>query len=199
MIWLFSGTALLTLALFLKFKWLNIVVAVGFFAVYFDVLNQPIFDYIIFLIGVAFLIIELYIPDFGIVGILGVITIIYSLAEQVREIPDLILLLLALVGLVLAVSFISYQAGLTLQISPQFILNRAIGKQVDEDTLVSYGKLINETGRVIEDLRPVGKIKLDTDQQVYEVMSEEGMLEMSQPVYISRVKGTQLYVRKINE
>lgn len=199
MIWLFSGTALLTLALFLKFKWLNIVVAVGLFAVYFDVLNQPIFDYIIFLIGVAFLIIELYIPDFGIVGILGVITIIYSLAEQVREIPDLILLLLALVGLVLAVSFISYQAGLRLQISPQFVLNKAIGKQVDEDTLVSYGKLINETGKVIEDLRPVGKIKLDADQQVYEVMSEEGMLEMSQPVYISRVKGTQLYVRKINE
>ena len=65
--------------------------------------------------------------------------------------------------------------------------------------MVSYGKLINETGRVIEDLRPVGKIKLDADQQVYEVMSEEGMLEMSQPVYISRVKGTQLYVRKINE
>lgn len=199
MVWLFLGTALLTLALFLKFKWLNMIAAVGLFAVYFDVLNEPIFNYIIFIIGVSFLIIELYVPDFGIVGILGIATIIYSLAEQVRDFPNLILLLLSLLGVVLLVVFLCYKFGLTLQVSPQFVLDKAIGKQVDETTLAGYEKLMNETGKVVEDLRPVGKIKLDSKQQVVEVMSEEGMLETNQLVYISRVKGTQLYVRKMNE
>lgn len=196
MIWLLIGIVILTSAMFLKSKWINLILAVGLFAVYFDVLNQPKLNFLIFLLGVLFLIIELYVPDFGFMGILGFLTIIYSLYEKIGNLSELVILIISLISVVVLVIIIGLKLGYSLAIGPQLILQKSLNKASVSPKNEFNSKLINWEGTVVEDLRPVGKVKFLQDNEVREVISHDGMIGINEHVYVYQVSGNQLYVRK---
>ena len=198
MVWLFGGIALLTSAFFMKLKYINIVLAIGLFAIYFDVLNQDILPFIIFIFGIVFLIIELYIPDFGITGIIGTIAMIIGLSIHLNNFYQLMLIILASMLIILVTAFGCYKAGKRLQISPDLVLNKSFTTDAGYSTSKAHHHLLNHQARVVESLRPVGKARF-ADGEVYEVLSQEGLIEAQTDVYVHDVKGSKIYVRKVQE
>lgn len=196
--WYLVGIAALMSALFLKIKWVSLLVALGCFMMYFDVLNQPWITFIIFILGVIFLIIELYVPDFGVMGVVGFLTVAIALYMKLGSVSELIMLTIYTMLVIGCVIIIGFKLGYNLRLSPQFVLKTELNDQSGYAAVkVANETLLNKEAKVIESLRPVGKIRLDGSGETYQVISQDGFINKGENVQIFEIKDAQIYVRKI--
>lgn len=198
-VWLILGSVILIISLFMNQKWINFLIATGVFAVYFNPINQNIFLYLIFLIGVGLLFAELYIPDFGIIGIVGLVMMVYALFQKVQDLSQLILLSLCILIAIVVTIFIGVSLGKEIKLSPIFVLNTTLNHQSGYVPVKSKEAKLNDIAIVEETLRPVGKIKLQAMNYFIEAISQEGQINSGEMVYISKIEGSTYYVRKLNE
>ncbi|MBF6977718.1 NfeD family protein [Tuanshanicoccus lijuaniae] len=196
-LWLLSGVVVLTIALFsvIRYKWINAIIATVLFAIYFNVFTLPSLTFLIFMIGIVLLVVELYIPDFGIVGIIGFMTTVIALYLLLGDVTALLTTIIYCVLAVLLVIFIGFKLGYELSLSPRFVLTTSLNRQAGYVPAKEHQGLLGQIGEVIEDLRPVGKIRLNDSQEVVEAMSQLGMLKRGTPVVVNKVVGSKIYVK----
>lgn len=191
---LLIGTALLSLALFYNPKWLILGLSLVSFGIYFEIPNGDILTFIIFLLGILLIIIEFYVPDFGIIGIAGLLAVIISLFMHLGDIPNLILTILSVILVAAVAIIIPLRLGRSLTIGPNFVLNTSSNKEAGYSSQKDYSYLMLANGITITTLRPVGRA--DIDGEYYEVISLEDMIKEGESIYVARVEGAKIYVRK---
>ena len=191
---LLLGVALLTAALFLNPKLLYIGAALVSFRIYFGLPQDNLLLYLVFVLGIVLLVIELYVPDFGIIGLIGFIAMIIALYYRIGDSVDLLLMGLASLTVAVVVAIVLLKMGKQLNISPMFILETSMNKESGYSSERDLSFLKHQIGVAMTDLRPVGRAKFEGE--IYDVISTEEMIPHNAVVFVERVQGSKVYVRR---
>jgi membrane-bound serine protease (ClpP class) len=153
---------------------------------------------IFYLLGVALLIIELFLPAHGFIGLVGLGVLVYGLylTYAVSAIAGLIgLIVLAIIvptGLWFAIKY-WHRTPLGRRISPP---NPDLTPR-DRMPVEDYKHLVGRVGKSLTPLRPVGMCEFDGRR--IECLSEHGMIERSVKVVGVRMVDRSLSVRAVSE
>lgn len=191
---LLLGVALMVAALFLNPKMLYVGAALVSFGVYFGLPQDNLLLYLVFVLGIVLLVIELYVPDFGIIGLIGFIAMVIALYFRIGDTVDLLLMGLASLAVAVIVVVALLKMGKQLNISPMFILETSMNKESGYSSERDLSFLKDQVGVAVTDLRPVGRAKFD--DKIYDVISAEEMIPHQASIYVERVQGSKVYVRK---
>lgn len=191
---LLIGVALLSMALFLNPKLFYITASIISFGVYFGVPQIDVSIFLVFLLGISLLIVELYVPDFGVIGIVGFLAMVLSIYLKTGDFTQLVYLVLGSIAVAFIIIVYFLKSGKDLNISPGFVLNEAMSNEKGYSSEKDYSFLVNTNGLVISDLRPVGRAKFGED--TYEVISTAEMISSGELVTVVRVQGAKVYVKR---
>lgn len=184
----------LCLSIFFRPAWLFMGVSAVLAGLYFGVMEGNYLVFIIYLLGVLLLVIEFYIPDFGIVGIMGFIALITSFYLHLGDWTELVLTALGVVVVAGVSIFIPAKMGRPISLGPGFVLNTASNKESGYSTSRDLTFLVGASGVAASSLRPVGRGKFH--DQYFEVISLEDMIYEGQAIHVDHVVGSRIYVRK---
>lgn len=170
-------------------------------------------EILLFLIGLALLIIELFvIPGFGIVGITGialmvtalVMAMIFNIGFDFRFVPPhtlSITILIVLTALILGFLLSLWLGKKFLTVETRFgSLSLKTQLKPEEGYIAAdfrMNGLIGETGVTLTFMRPSGKVEIKGD--IYDAVSAEGMIDKEQPVKVIRFENAQLVVEKSDQ
>lgn len=151
---------------------------------------------ICFIVGIIFLVIEIFIPGFGVFGILGICFTAFSIifkiciGTSVEEVLWSILIAFIIIAILLTIFIFSAKKGL---ISKSSIINTGTALP----TFYSSSDLeflIGQIGETISDLKPIGKIKIEED--IYEAISLDGYLKKGEKIKVISIENNTLCVSK---
>jgi len=150
------------------------------------------------LIGLAALILELFVPAGGLIGLVGLGSIVYSVVQAFREIGSTFgsLFLLGVFILVPLVFIFYFKYFPRSFMGKKLILFQSFGfdstsKSSEADTSQD---LIGKTGFSETPLHPAGTILIEDRR--YNAVSEGEYIEKDEEVRIVRVEGNRIVVRK---
>lgn len=156
-----------------------------------------LFIILLYLIGSVILIVELFLPAYGLLGVVGVGVLIYALYEtfmlnQAAGLVGLVSLAIVLpAGLVFAVKN-WHRSFIGRRISPP---NRKLTEE-DRMPVNELEPLVGRLGRSLTPLRPVGTCVFDGRR--VECKAEYGMIERDVPVEGVRLVDRTLSVRPVD-
>ena len=147
------------------------------------------------LTGVILLIVEAFMPGFGVPGISGIILLLAGVAMTWYEYGAMVGLgttvaVLALVGVAISVSLKSASSG---RLSKSDLILNDTETPPSENADMQL--LVGKEGVVKNTLRPVGTAEFDCGK--LHVTSDGEYVSEGQKVRIVRVEGTQIFVNKI--
>lgn len=149
------------------------------------------------LVGVVLLLVEVFMPGFGIPGISGcalmgagvIMTWIQFGAKVGLGVTVVVLALLAILISIAMRSVAKGKLG-----KSEFVLNEDMSSERDESSKDMLS-LIGEIGEVTTVLRPVGLAEFECGR--LNVMTEGEYIERGAKVKITRVDGTNVFVKKV--
>jgi len=148
------------------------------------------------LVGVVLLLVEVFMPGFGIPGIsgcalLGTGVIMTWIQFGAKVGLGVTVVVLALLAILISIAMRSVAKGKLGK--SEFVLNEDMSSEREEkDDMLS---LIGEVGEVSTVLRPVGVAEFECGR--LNVMTEGEYIERGAKVKITRVDGTNVFVKKV--
>ncbi|MGI6334134.1 MAG: NfeD family protein [Saccharofermentanales bacterium] len=155
------------------------------------------FQIILFVVGIVLLIVEMFIPGFGIAGGSGVVLLVIAIvltAKNVTQAVVMILILLALVAFVLFVILRSAKKG---KLSKTLILNSAARSAEGYRTTADRSDLLGSAGVALTVLRPAGVGEFAGRR--LDVVTEGIFIDKGTPIKIIRIEGRRIVVESVEE
>lgn len=180
------GLSLVVMGLFNKHSWayilLGLAVSYGLYA------YEEFLYYLIFLFGVGFLVLEFYIPDFGLFGIIGVGSLLYSFVQVVGWNIQLLYLILAVLMVVIGTFYLNISSGKKLELGKGLALDKTINSKDEAGNIY-----IGSDAVVMTDLRPTGKVEVEG--QLVDAVSNGVYIAKGTVVSVVNYKNGQVYVQ----
>lgn len=153
---------------------------------------------ILLLVGLVLLMIEVFVPGFGIFGILGSV---FSLGGIITKIcigttlnQILIMLGFAVVSIIVLFVVLTISARIGF-VKRSALVQDKTSVPVNYDHVKEYAKLVGKIGFAKSDCNPVGK--MSCNDKIYEVNSVDSFIEKNSKVKVVEVKGDRIYVKKV--
>ncbi|MDO4836410.1 MAG: NfeD family protein [Clostridia bacterium] len=148
------------------------------------------------ILGIAFLIAELFLPGFGVSGICGVLCLIAVCVIQfLTAKPLAAILVTAVLGLILIAMLIVFMRSMKRGVlfrSP-IVLKERIEADAVKPSTGTLEHLLGKTGTAITPLRPSGIALIDG--QRYSVESQATFIDKDSEITVLSVDGTKITVR----
>ena len=156
------------------------------------VLNLPLV--LCLLVGVALLVVEVFVPGFGLPGVSGLALIVVGVVMTWNTYGPVAglaatLIALALAGISISVSIKSAANG---KLSRSSLILKEVTPPVDHE---ENDTLLGKTGKTVTVLNPVGFAEFDGVR--LNVATEGSYLEKDRPVQVTKVEGNKIIVREI--
>jgi membrane-bound serine protease (ClpP class) len=167
-------------------------------------------EILIFILGIGLVIVEIFVlPGFGVAGISGIILILTALVLSMTlnfgfdfsfTPPTTIIKKIAIVlGFGTAGFSISIWMGMRLINANSRLGSIALKTELGKETGfisqdLALNQLVGKTGRAVTFLRPAGKVEIDDD--VYDAISEFGLIDKEATIIVTRFENSQLVVIK---
>lgn len=149
-----------------------------------------------FAVGFILVIVEMFIPGFGVPGIVGSICLFIGVlltAKTLLQAAILIVIILFILAIALTVILNSATKG---KLSKTLVLNDSLNKEAGFVGTEDLDYFINKEGITLSVLRPAGTgdfegVKLD-------IVSEGEFIQKDSKVKIVKIQGRKILVKKIN-
>ena len=153
-----------------------------------------IFSILLLILGICFLMVELFIPGFGIFGVLGIIFVLSSWAIDIFLFKFGILIVLSQI-VILSLLFIFLIKKLkNMQIYNKFILSDIV--QNEKNNIGNIETFIGREGFSKTDLKPFGYAEFNG--VVLDVVSDDGYIKKNSSIKIIKIDENKLYVKLVN-
>ena len=166
-------------------------------ALYFNIVGlETWLPVILFTAGLLLIIMEVFIPDFGLLGITGIALLLLGLYMTIGDLSQTVRDLSLSVVITTGVVLYLVRNGYSLTNVNKLILNTDLQKK---ETQSSVDRLVVETGMegiASTPLRPSGKVTFREDDLLYDVLSIDGHISKGTTVIVDKVKGTKITVKK---
>lgn len=144
--------------------------------------------------GFVLLVIEMYIPGFGLAGISGTLLMIGGIAlMEPTPLQALLLVLVSVILLGIAFSLAMHSISKGRLSRSKLVLNEALGRQ-DSSEGKDLGYFIGKTGVTHTALRPAGIAEFDGVK--LNVVSDGDFVDTGRTVRVERVEGNRIVVRE---
>lgn len=145
---------------------------------------------LLMLIGIGLLVIEMFVPNFGITGTVGVIAILVGVITSAKTLMGGVILFLIIIAIAAVLMFIAYRIVASKK-SP-FVLTASLKKEEDSDLQYFVGM----EGIALTPLRPSGTgefngVRLD-------VLTQGNFIIKDQPIKIIEIQGKKIIVDQKN-
>ena len=149
------------------------------------------------IIGSALVIVEAFIPGFGVAGFFGIVLEVIAIVSAWRNHGTVFALILTLAVLLLigTAVFLSYRSAMKGRLSKTPLI---LKEQEDVSPAVADSSLSRWIGReavTVSALRPIGFIEIDGERIC--AASVGALIEKGKPVMVSGVEGSHVTVRSI--
>lgn len=157
---------------------------------------------ILFVLGLLLLIMEVFIPDFGLIGILGVLLIVGGLYMTIGDLGQTIrdLSLAVLINAVLV--FYLLKRGYTFNNLERLVLKTDLNQNdvPREDRMSEKPRFkTGMEGIATTTLRPSGKAEFGEEaKHEMDVLSAGGHIEKGARIVIDQIQGTKIVVRRVD-
>lgn len=174
--------------------------------------NAQWLEIILFLLGVAFLLLEIFVlPGFGVFGIGGLLMMVVSIilasqsfiipmtSEELNHLPISLLMVLSgamgfLVSIVVLRKVLPNTPYLKrMMLDPPEYNETGLEAGRDPSAIVDWSHLEGRTGETVTPLVPAGKARIDG--KVYDVISDGRLIEKGQPIFVTQAIGNRIVVR----
>lgn len=145
---------------------------------------------ILIIVGIVFLVAEIFIPSFGVTGVMGIIAIIVGIFVSAESIEQGIIMFLVILALVLVLMFIAYR--LVASRKSPLILKDNLNEEEEAD--IEY--FLNKEGEALTTLRPSGKGSFDGVR--LDVLSEGDFIKKGSRVIITSIVGKKIFVKQLD-
>jgi len=148
--------------------------------------------WILFAIGLLLLVLELFIPSFGILGVLGTASLIAAVIRAAYDTSDAVLSLgIAFVSAAIFVGFVAY-ALCKRGIWNRFILNDQLTSDESYMENLQREQLIGLEGKSLTPLRPSGTVLIEGRH--IDVVTQGGYIERDRMIRVIRIDGSRVIV-----
>lgn len=157
------------------------------------IVNQYIFMFVLIL-GILAMILEVFIPSFGLVGITG-LYLIFNAIVAVNQIqnPYTYIFLSIIIGLILGVIII--KLFMSRRSSSKLVLNtKLVVNTVDDKTHTRELVIVGLEGIVVKPLRPSGLALINGDN--YDVISYGEFIAKGDIIVVDKIEGNKIYCRR---
>ena len=156
---------------------------------------------VLFVLGIIFCAIEMFVPGFGFFGISGTVMIVAGIIVRMICGGDLLMLLyMILIALVLFVlAFWVISRAITkgrLSKTALFHVDSAVPTGATEGTK-DFTYLLDKCGVATTPLRPVGKAQFE--EQIIDVIARDGFIAENAKLKVAEIEGSRVVVIKIKE
>lgn len=152
--------------------------------------------FLLFLAGIFLLILEIFIPDFGLIGITGVVLLGLGYLSNQNDLWGSLLDLGLAIVIAVVTAYILLKKGYTfLPGKSSLILGTALEKDRGYSTAKDYSLFLGKTGTASTTLRPSGKA--DIDGQTLDVVSDGAIIREGSRVQVIHVEGIKIIVKEL--
>lgn len=151
---------------------------------------------VLFILGLLLLVVEMFIPGFGVAGGSGVVMLLAAIimtAQTPLQALIMVLVLIAVIALVLVVVLRSAKYG---KLSKKLILNSTSNREDGYSTTSIDSSLIGKEGVALSLLRPSGMGEFD--EQRIDVVSEGTYIEAGTKIKIVSIEGRRIVVKPLD-
>lgn len=159
--------------------------------------NEIIFT-VVLTLAFTMLILELFVPSFGMFGLSGIYLLFESFLA-LKNIENAVLYIIisivisAIIGFIIGKIFFKNMDKNKLVLHSNF--NNIKGNNLQRD--VNKEELLNSVGVVEKVLRPSGTIEINS--KIYNAVSNGDFISKGKKVVVEKIEKSQLYVREIEE
>ncbi len=151
---------------------------------------------VLFVVGMLFLLIELFVPGFGIFGGLGLVALVLCIVFQAKSVAEGLLLFLIIGGIVVILALIaarSFKRGWLYRSS--LVLKDAEGKDVGYVAQDDYSRFSGKNGVSITPLRPAGIAEIEGEKA--DVVTEGDFIPKGARVQVLKTVGGRIIVKQV--
>ena len=197
MLFLAIGFICLVIMLFTnKFYVFGGLSIISFFIYFIFVGTGTWVTFLLFLAGIFLLILEIFIPDFGLIGITGVVLLGLGYLSNQNDLWGSLLDLGLAIVIAVVTAYILLKKGYTfLPGKSSLILGTALEKNRGYSTAKDYSLFLGKTGTASTTLRPSGKA--DIDGQTLDVVSDGAIIREGSRVQVIHVEGIKIIVKEL--
>ncbi|AQS52972.1 hypothetical protein BW727_100579 [Jeotgalibaca dankookensis] len=177
---------------FLVFGFLSIASFLSYFMI---VGSGTWLSFFLFLFGILLIILELFIPNFGLIGIIGGLSLGFGyFTSQVDVWGSVLDLALAFI-LATVTAFILLKKGYSFLPAKTLVLGTSMQKEQGYSAGKDYSAYLRRRGVAVTTLRPSGKVEIDGN--VLDVVSNGPIIREGSEVEVIHVEGTKIIVREL--
>ena len=147
-----------------------------------------------FILGVFLLIVEAFIPGFGIPGVLGILAIFLGLMTAMHSVNAALTSLTIASLFTLATILILIKKGVRSPWLDRVTLKVSNNKKSGYSSSPQSSVQVGDLGIALTSLRPSGFISIQGER--LDAISEDGFIEKSNPVEVVKVQGSKIIVRR---
>ncbi len=173
------------------------ILSMGAFALYFGGnIAAGMAEYwvlILFVFGIALMLVEAFVPGFGVFGVSGLISTLVSIVLAAVSVQTGMVMLLASVLLAAVFSFFSFRFFARRGALRHIILSEQEKADLGYVAPLDQKALVGRSGVAVTTLRPSGTAMIDGRR--IDVVSEGSFIPSGEPVIVDRVEGVRVVVR----
>ena len=154
-----------------------------------------LYQIVIFIVGVIFIIIEILTPTVGLLAGIGVVAIFYSLILAMGgDINAIYMMAISLVIAIIIFAIIIKKLPSS-KLWKKIILTNTSSTEQGYVSSVDYSQYLNKEGIVLTELRPSGSVEIDGVP--VDVVSEGKFISKGEKVRVVKIEGMRIIVRKV--
>lgn len=148
-----------------------------------------------FAIGFILMIIEMFLPGFGVAGITGSILLFIGIILISKNFIDALLTILIIVALLGIILFILFRSGATGKLSKTIVLQDSLGKKSGFSGSEDLSSYIGEEGMATSTLRPSGTADIKGIR--LNVVTQGEYIEKGTKIRVITVEGSRVVVEEM--
>ena len=152
---------------------------------------------IILVIGLLLLVLEIFIPGFGIAGGAGIAMLILGIFLTARTPTEAFLMFVVLVLLVAVLMMVILRSARKGQIARKIILKQSSSRDMGYRSAKDLSHLIGKTGVAVTSLRPAGTGQFGDSR--LDVVTEGSFIDKGTRIQITQVQGNRIVVVPLAE
>ena len=160
------------------------------------------FPIVLFMIGIGLIVLELFIPDFGLAGLMGAIILSVGLYLTIGDVVQTVRDLTLAIFLTGAAVIVLFKNGYSFRNLNKLVLETrsSAKKSTSSKSFLEENLVVGSKGKAITPLRPSGKAYFGEDQdRIVDVLSESGLIATGSHVEIKKVSGSKIIVRSVDK
>lgn len=152
---------------------------------------------VLFVAGMVFLLIEMFMPGFGVFGGFGILALVLCIVFQAKTITEALIMVLVIGAVVALLWFLVLRSLKKGVLYNKFVLKDAANKENGYVSNADYSRLIGKSGKSITVLRPAGMAAIEGEK--VDVVTDGEFLPQGIDIEVYEVSGRRVLVRKAQD